>query len=58
MVMLPWECRLSNYQRQNDLLIPMTGEVAWIRPEGRRAYFLGRVKKLRYEFSTYGRGAA
>jgi len=28
----------------------MVGEVAWERPEGRKAYFVGHVKKLRYEF--------
>ena len=28
----------------------MTGEAAWVRPDGRKAYFIGKVKKLRYEF--------
>ncbi len=49
MVMLPWDCGLSDYQRQGGMLIPMAGEAAWIRPEGRKAYFLGKVKKLNYE---------
>jgi hypothetical protein len=50
MVMLPWECRLSDYQAQDGMLIPQTGEAAWIRPAGRQAYFIGHVNKLRYGF--------
>jgi len=48
-VMLPWDCGLSNYQPQDGMLLPMTGEAAWMRPEGRKAYFVGHVKKLSYE---------
>ena len=50
MVMLPWDCGLSDYQPQDGMLIPMAGEAAWMRPEGRKAYFVGHVKKLSYEF--------
>jgi hypothetical protein len=50
MDMLPWDCTLSDYQPQDGMLIPMTGEAAWLRPEGRKAYFVGHVKKLSYEF--------
>jgi hypothetical protein len=50
MVMKPWECGLSDYQQQNDMLIPMVGEAAWIEPAGRKAYFVGKVKTLRHEF--------
>ena len=50
MIMLPWDCGLSDYQRQDGMLIPMTGEAAWVRPEGRKAYFVGHLKKLSYEF--------
>ncbi|OGB81423.1 MAG: hypothetical protein A2496_14110 [Burkholderiales bacterium RIFOXYC12_FULL_60_6] len=50
MVMLPWDCGLSDYQPQDGMLIPMAGEAAWMRPEGRKVYFVGHVKKLRYEF--------
>jgi hypothetical protein len=32
------------------MLVPMVGEVAWMRPESRKSYFVGHVKKLRYEF--------
>jgi hypothetical protein len=50
MLMLPWDCGLSDYRMQDGMLIPMKGEAAWVRPEGRKAYFLGNVQKLRYEF--------
>ena len=50
MVMLPWECGWSDYRPQDGMLIPRVGEVAWERPEGRKAYFVGHVKNLRYEF--------
>jgi hypothetical protein len=50
MVMLPWDCGWSDYRPQDGMLIPMVGEVAWARPEGRKVYFLGYVKKLHYEF--------
>jgi hypothetical protein len=50
MVMLPWDCALSDYQPRGGMLIPMTGEAAWVRPEGRTAYFVGHVTTLSYEF--------
>jgi hypothetical protein len=50
-VMMPWECRMSNYQTHNGMIVPLTGEVAWVRPEGRKAYYRGTVTSLTYEFS-------
>ena len=50
MVMLPWECTLSDYQPHDGMLVAMTGEVAWIRPEGRKSYFVGHIKQLRYDY--------
>jgi hypothetical protein len=51
MVMLPWECTFSNYQRQGGMLVPKTGVVAWMRPEGRQSYFKGTVTSLSHGFS-------
>ncbi|CAD5372751.1 hypothetical protein RA210_U210060 [Rubrivivax sp. A210] len=31
---------------------PFTGEVAWMRPEGRKLYFIGTVTALALEFSS------
>ena len=50
MVMLPWDCGLSDYQPHDGMLLPMRGEAAWMRPDGRKAYFVGHVKKLSHEF--------
>lgn len=49
MVMLPWDCAFSDYQPQGGMLIPMAGEAAWVRPEGRKVYFVGHVKTLSHE---------
>lgn len=50
-VMLPWEGSWSNYQTRDGMTVPFTGEVAWVRPEGRKPYFLGTATSLAYEFS-------
>jgi hypothetical protein len=50
MTMLPWDCALSDYRPHGGMLIPMTGEAAWVRPDGRKVYFVGHVEKLSYEF--------
>jgi hypothetical protein len=51
MVMAPWEGAWSNYQTREGMTVPFTGEVAWMRPDGRRPYFVGTVTSLTYEFS-------
>ena len=50
MVMLPWECGLSDYQPSLEMQLPLRGEAAWMRAEGRKPYFLGRLTKLEFEF--------
>jgi hypothetical protein len=51
LVMAPWEGNWSNYQTRDGMTVPFTGEVAWMRPEGRRPYFIGTVTEVTYEFS-------
>ncbi len=51
LVMAPWEGTWSNYQWRDGVQVPCTGEVAWMRPEGRRPYFVGTVTALRFEFA-------
>jgi hypothetical protein len=51
MVMAPWEGSWSNYQTQSGVQVPFTGEVAWMRPEGRKPYFIGMVTALTFEFA-------
>lgn len=52
MYMLPWEGRWSNYKIHAGMTVPFSGEVAWLRPEGRKSYFRGSVSALNYEFSS------
>jgi len=51
-VQMPWECRMSDYQTRDGMTVPLAGEVAWLRPEGRKAYWRGTVTSLTYEFSA------
>lgn len=51
MLMLSWECALSNYQRQQGMLLPIVGEAVWLRPQGRKTYFRGTVTSLSHELS-------
>ncbi|MEC5218452.1 hypothetical protein RCH09_003423 [Actimicrobium sp. GrIS 1.19] len=51
-VMTPWEGSWSDYQRRDGMLVPLSGEVAWMRPEGRRPYFRGTVTSLEYAFTA------
>jgi hypothetical protein len=50
MVMAPWEGNWSNYQTREGMQVPLKGEVAWMRPEGRKSYFQGTVTSLTYEW--------
>lgn len=50
-VMTPWEGRWSNYQQRDDMRVPMSGEVAWLLPEGDKPYWRGTVTALAYEFA-------
>lgn len=47
----PWEVRWNNYNLTDGMCIPTEGEVAWLRPEGAKPYFRGRITSLRYEFA-------
>jgi hypothetical protein len=52
---MPWECSLSDYQVRDGMMVPMTGEAAWLRPEGRKSYFVGSVTSLSYQYSPFER---
>ena len=49
MVMAPWEGHWSDYQARDGVLVPGAGEVAWMRPEGRKPYFVGTVRSMTFE---------
>lgn len=44
-VMTPWEGRWSDYRLRAGMWVPTVGEVAWLAPEGRRAYWRGEVTR-------------
>ncbi len=50
-VMMPWECSMSDYQARDGMTVPSTGEAAWMRPDGRKPYFRGTIRALTYEFA-------
>ena len=49
MTVLLWDCAFSAYRPQGGMLIPMTGEAAWVRHEGRKVCFVGHLKTLSHE---------
>jgi hypothetical protein len=51
MVMTAWEGQWSDYKMHNGLQIPMRGEVAWLTPQGRQAYWRGVIQSLHYEYT-------
>ena len=51
-VMTPWEGRWSNYQERGGMRVPITGEVAWITPEGAKPYWRGSIRSIEYEFAN------
>ena len=51
MLMAPWEGIWSDYRAHGGMQVPFKGEVAWMRPEGRKPYFIGTVTALAFEFS-------
>lgn len=50
MVMLPWECKVYSYERRDGMLVPTVGEAAWMRPAGRKSYFIGNLTSMVYEW--------
>lgn len=49
MVPMPWEVRLSGYQVQAGMRVPLEAEVAWLTPGGPWPYWRGKIEKLDYD---------
>lgn len=47
----PWEGSWSDDRLVVGMQVPFTGEVAWLRPEGRKPYFIGTVTALAFAFA-------
>ncbi len=50
-VMMPWDCRMSDYRRQDGMQVPFAGEVVWQTAQGERPYYRGRIARLDYGFA-------
>ncbi len=50
-VMRPWECGFCDYEVRGGMTVPMSGEAAWVPPDGRKRYFVGSVKSMCHEFA-------
>jgi hypothetical protein len=50
-VLMPWECRMSNYQTRNGMLVPLTGEALYITPQGEKPYFKGTIDTIEYDLA-------
>lgn len=56
-VMTPWEGRWAHHTQRDGMLVPGSGEVAWLTPQGRRVYWRGTVDTLRYTWAVLAPGA-
>lgn len=45
----PWLGQWSHYEQHQGMLVPTTGEVAWVLPEGALSYWKGRVVDVAYD---------
>jgi hypothetical protein len=49
-VATPWEGRWRDYQNKDGFNAPMSGEVAWFLPDGRKPYWRGNIKHIAFEY--------
>jgi hypothetical protein len=47
----PWHGRFWQYERRGGMLVPVSGEVAWLLPEGAKPYWRGTIRKVEYDFA-------
>jgi hypothetical protein len=46
-----WVGHFGDYRRVDGMMIPMSGEVGWVLPEGPRPYFRARIVDVHYDFA-------
>jgi hypothetical protein len=47
----PWEGVWSQFAERGGMRVPLSGEVAWLTPEGRQPYWRGTITALTFEFA-------
>ena len=47
----PWRGRFRNYGERGGMLVPMSGEVAWLPSGGEEPYWRGHITEIHYEFA-------
>jgi hypothetical protein len=47
----PWQGTHANYQTQAGMRVPMSGDVAWLTPAGRKPYWRGTITRLDYQLA-------
>ena len=52
-VMTPWECTMSDYRKQDGMLVPYTGTAGYLMPSGEKQYFRGTITTLSYAFAEW-----
>lgn len=50
-VMSPWECTMSDYRKQDGMLVPFAGKAAYVTPTGVREYFRATLGSITYTFA-------
>ena len=46
----PWQGRFWDHAERGGMLVPLSGEVAWLLPEGEKPYWRGHIDEISYEF--------
>ena len=47
----PWRGRHWNYEERGGMLVPISGKVAWLPPEGGKPYWRGHITEIDHDFA-------
>ena len=50
-VMAPWDCTMSDYRKQDGMLVPFTGTVGYVTDTGVQDYFRATLQSVAYAFT-------
>jgi hypothetical protein len=51
-VATPWVVSVGDYEMHGGLLVPTTGEAAWVLPTGPYPYWRGRISQIEFDWAT------